>query len=97
MYFFNQLAFSQTNTKNDSDVKQELFHADVIGEQLACVIFNENASRDWQDTIQNESGLELCSQQKNKPTKKTTPLIRRSNQVGFCALIKCIVFIDFFT
>ena len=36
-----------------------------VDEQPSCLTFNENASEDWKDTVQSESGLELCSQQKS--------------------------------
>ena len=69
-FFLSQLAFGRISTQINSDVQekkpQPIAGAIVfVDEQPSCLTFNENASADWQDTLQNELGLEPCSQQKN--------------------------------
>ena len=69
LFFFSQLAFGGINTQIKSEAKQEAPQADAaivfIDGQASCLTFSENASADWQDIVQDESGLELCSEQQN--------------------------------
>ena len=70
LFFFSQLTFGGINTQIKSEAKQEEApQADAaivfIDGQASCLTFSESASADWQDTVQDESGLELCSQQQN--------------------------------
>ena len=70
LFLFSSLAFGGINTQIKSEAKQEEApQADAaivfIDGQASCLTFNENASADWQDTVQDESGLGLCSQQQN--------------------------------
>ena len=70
LFLFSQLAFGRVNTQINNEVQEKelppITGAIVfVDEQPSCLTFNENASADWKDTVQSESGLELCSQQKS--------------------------------
>ena len=64
LFLFSQLAFGRVNTQINNEVQEKelppIAGAIVfVDEQPSCLTFNENASADWKDTVQSESGLEL--------------------------------------